>query len=86
MTKGVVVVVTVLCSYLQLPMQSVPITTKVASSNAAHGEVYSIPEEVEDRKGVIRIRTTLYDKMCQWFTTGRRFFLFFFGYCGFFYQ
>jgi len=27
---------------LQLPMQSVPITTKVVSSNPAHGEVYSI--------------------------------------------
>jgi hypothetical protein len=27
---------------LQLPMQSVSITTKVVSSNLAHGEVYSI--------------------------------------------
>ena len=27
---------------LQLPMQSVPITTKVVSSNPVHGEVYSI--------------------------------------------
>ena len=27
---------------LQLPMQSVPITTKVLSSHPAHGEVYSI--------------------------------------------
>ena len=27
---------------LQLPMQSVPITTKDISSNPAHGEVYSI--------------------------------------------
>ena len=27
---------------LQVPMQSVPITTKVASSNPAHGEVYSM--------------------------------------------
>jgi hypothetical protein len=26
---------------LQLPVQSVPITTKVVSSNPAHGEVYS---------------------------------------------
>jgi hypothetical protein len=25
---------------LQLPVQSVPITTKVASSNPVHGEVY----------------------------------------------
>jgi hypothetical protein len=27
---------------LQLPMQSVPITTNVVSLNPAHGEVYSI--------------------------------------------
>jgi hypothetical protein len=27
---------------LQLPVQSVPISTKVDSSNPAHGEVYSI--------------------------------------------
>jgi len=27
---------------LQLPIQSVPITTNVVSSNHAHGEVYSI--------------------------------------------
>ena len=27
---------------LQLPMQSVPITTNVVNSNLAHGEVYSI--------------------------------------------
>jgi hypothetical protein len=27
---------------LQLPVQSVPITTKVVSSNPIHGEVYSI--------------------------------------------
>ena len=29
---------------LQLPMQSVPITTNVVSSNPAHGEVYSIQQ------------------------------------------
>jgi len=27
---------------LQLPVQSVPITTNIASSNPVHGEVYSI--------------------------------------------
>jgi len=27
---------------LQLPVQSVPITTKVVSSNPVHGEMYSI--------------------------------------------
>jgi hypothetical protein len=31
---------------LQLPMQSVPITTKVVSSNPGHGEVYSIQHYV----------------------------------------
>jgi hypothetical protein len=31
---------------LQLPMQSVPITTKVVSSNPVHGEVYSIQHYV----------------------------------------
>ena len=50
-------------SYLQLPMHSIPITTKVVSSNPLQGEVYSIQEEFEYRKGVIRIRTTLYDKV-----------------------
>jgi len=39
---GAVVVVIVLLLDLQLPVQSVPITTKVVSSNPAHGEVYSI--------------------------------------------
>jgi hypothetical protein len=32
--------------YLQLPMPSVPITTKVVSSNPAHDEVYSIQHYV----------------------------------------
>ena len=31
---------------LQLPMQSVPITTNVVNSNIAHGEVYSIQHYV----------------------------------------
>ena len=31
---------------LQLPVQSVSITTKVVSSNPAHGEVYSIQDHV----------------------------------------
>jgi hypothetical protein len=35
---------------LQLPVQSVPITTKAVSSNHFHGDVYS---------------TTLCDKVCQ---------------------
>jgi hypothetical protein len=31
---------------LQLPMQSVPITTNVVSSNPVHGEVYSMQHYV----------------------------------------
>jgi hypothetical protein len=31
---------------VQLPVQSVPITTKVVSSNPVHGEVYSIQHYV----------------------------------------
>ena len=31
---------------IQLPVQSMPITTKVVSSNLAHGEVYSIQHYV----------------------------------------
>jgi hypothetical protein len=31
---------------LQLPMQSVPFTTKVVSSNPVHGELYSIQHYV----------------------------------------
>jgi len=38
--------VVIVCQNLQLPMQSVPITTNVASSNPAHGEVYSIQHYV----------------------------------------
>ena len=40
-------------------MQSVPITTKVVSSNPAHGEVYSIQH--------------VCDKVCQWLEIGRWF-------------
>jgi len=36
------VVVVIVWYLLQLPMQSVPITTKVVSSNPVQGEVYSI--------------------------------------------
>jgi hypothetical protein len=31
-----------------LPVQSVPITTKVVSTNPVHGEVYSIQQYVSD--------------------------------------
>ena len=40
--SGVIVVVIVWWLGFQLPMQSVPITTKVVNSNPAHGEVYSM--------------------------------------------
>jgi hypothetical protein len=36
---------------LQLPVQSVPITTKIVSSNPVHGEVYSI-QHVSDLRQV----------------------------------
>ena len=45
--------------YLLLPVQSVHITTKVVSSNRAHGKVYLIQHYVI--------------KFCQWLTTGRLF-------------
>ena len=36
---------------LQPPRQSMPITTKVVSSNLAHGEVYSIQHYMVIRNG-----------------------------------
>ena len=44
--RGTVVVVIVWLLDLQLHMQSVPITTKVLSSNPSHGEVYWIQHYV----------------------------------------
>ena len=44
---------------LQLPMQSVPITTKVVSLNPVHGKVYSIQHYV------IKFLSDL--RHCQWF-------------------
>ena len=43
---GAVMVVIVWLLDLQLPMQSVSITANVASSNPAHGELYSIQHYV----------------------------------------
>ena len=43
--RGVVVVI-IWQLHLQLPVQSVPITTKVVSSNPDHGESYSIEHYV----------------------------------------
>ena len=45
---------------LQLPVYTVPITTKVVISNLVHGW-----------QGVLD--TTLCDKVCQWFVKGRSF-------------
>jgi hypothetical protein len=45
LTEAVVVVIAWLFD-LQLPVQSVPITTKVVSSNPDHGKVYSIQQYV----------------------------------------
>jgi hypothetical protein len=44
--RGVIMVVIIWRLDLQLPVQSVPITTKVVSSNPVHGEVYSIQHYV----------------------------------------
>ena len=38
---------------LQLPVQSVPITTRVVSSNPIHGEVYSIQHSVTCDRSVV---------------------------------
>ena len=43
---GAIVVMIVWQLNLQLPVESVPITTKVVSSNLVHGEVYSIQHYV----------------------------------------
>ena len=43
---GSVVVVIVCLLDLQLPVQSVPFTTRVVKSNPVHGEVYSIQHYV----------------------------------------
>jgi hypothetical protein len=49
---------------LQLPVQSVPITTNVVSSNSAHGDVYSIQHYVI--KFVSDVRQVV------WFSPGTR--------------
>ena len=41
-----IIVMIVLLLDLQLPMQSVPILTKVVSSNTAYGDVYSLQHYV----------------------------------------
>jgi len=46
LVQGAVMVVTVWWLDLQLPMQSVLITTKVVSSITTHGKVYSIQHYV----------------------------------------
>ena len=46
LSRGAVMVVIVWWLDLQLPMQSVPITTEVVSLNPVHGEVYSIQHYV----------------------------------------
>ncbi len=51
---GAVVVVIVLQLTLQLPVQSVHITTKVMSSNPVHREVYSIQHYVMKYVGDLR--------------------------------
>jgi len=53
-----VVDVIILYLDLQLPMQSVPITTNVVSSNPVHGEVYSIQHYVVK---FINVLTAMHD-------------------------
>ena len=52
--KGAVVVVIVWYLDLQIPVQSVSITTKIVSSNPAHGEMYSIQHYVIKFVGDLR--------------------------------
>ena len=59
MFSGSIMVVIVWKLDLQLPVQSVPITTEVVSSNPIHGEAYSIQHYVI--------------KFCQLLATGRWF-------------
>ena len=44
--KGAIVVVILWSLYLQLPVQSLPITTKLLSLNPVHGEMYLIQHYV----------------------------------------
>jgi len=44
--RGAFVVVIIWLADLQLPLQSVPITTNFVSSSPAHGQVYSIQHYV----------------------------------------
>ena len=41
-SRGAIVAVIAWLLDFELPVQSVPITTKIVNSNPAHGEVYSI--------------------------------------------
>ena len=45
-SRGAIVAVIAWLLDLELPVQSVPITTKIVNSNPAHGEVYSIHQYV----------------------------------------
>ena len=58
--------------YYELPMQSVPITTKVVSSNPVHGVLYSIQHYVikfvsDLRSSVILLRFPPPIKMIPWY-------------------
>ena len=54
---GAVMVLIVWYLDLQLPMQSVPITTNVVSSNLTHGKLYSVQHYMR--------------KVCQWLAVGQ---------------
>ena len=59
--EGAVLVVIVWWLDLKLPMQSMPITTKVVSSNPAHGEVYTIQHYVIKFVNLSGDRSVLHD-------------------------
>ena len=47
---------------LQLPVQSVPINTRIVSSNPVHGEVYSIQHFVTCNRSVVFFRVNKTDR------------------------
>jgi hypothetical protein len=47
---------------LQLPMQSVPITTKVVSLNPVHGKVYSVHDVIKFVSDVRQVSGFLYER------------------------
>ena len=53
---------TVHLTYLQLPVQSVPITAKVVGVNPVHGEMYLIQHYVIKFVSHLRVSSNVYNK------------------------